>query len=199
LKILAFSDLHRDVNALQNIMLECEFADVLVGAGDFATQGLGTNDTMSVLAESKIPVIIVSGNHDITKELRAICDRSDNMHLLHGELLTIKGVSFFGLGDEVPHANDAEWNQSLSEDEAENMLQDCPTGGVLITHSPPLGYCDQQANGTHEGSRAIGDTIKLKQPVLNLCGHIHEAWNTTAMIEQTQVCNLGPTSHWFEI
>jgi Icc-related predicted phosphoesterase len=199
LKILAFSDLHRDVKAMQNIMLESELADVLIGAGDFATYGLGTNDTMSILAEAKVPVLIVPGNHDNTKELRTICDKFENMHLLHGDLLTIKGVNFFGLGDEIPHANDAEWNQSLSEDEAADILQHCPAGGVLITHSPPLGYCDQQANGTHEGSQAIRDAIRFKKPVLNLCGHIHEAWNTTAMIDKTQVFNLGPTSHWFEI
>ena len=89
--------------------------------------------------------------------------------------------------------------ESLSEDDAADMLQDCPAGGVLITHSPPLGYCDQQEDGTHEGSQVIRDIIKVKRPVLNLCGHIHEAWNTTAMIGQTQVFNLGPTAHWFEI
>ncbi|WP_193222027.1 metallophosphoesterase [Amylibacter sp. SFDW26] len=199
MKILAFSDLHRDAKALHEIMQESGNADILIGAGDFATQGLGTDDTMLILAKAKIPVIIVSGNHDDTKVLRAICNRFENLHMLHGEVLSINGVDFFGLGDEIPHRNDAEWNQSLSENEAADMLQACPAAGVLITHSPPLGYCDQQENGTHEGSAAIRDTIKLKQPVLNLCGHIHEAWNTTAMIGETQVFNLGPTAHWFDV
>ncbi len=199
MKILAFSDLHRDASAMQSIMAESADADVIIGAGDFATCGLGTMDTLSILSTAIQPVVIVSGNHDDTKTLREICDQSKNIHLLHGDLVAINGVDFFGLGDEIPHVNDADWNQSLNEDEAANILNGCPVGGVLVTHSPPLGYCDHQANGAHEGSRAIRDAIIAKQPVLNLCGHIHEAWDTTAMINQTQVFNLGPTAHWFEI
>ena len=199
LRILAFSDLHRDTKALQRIISQSGDADILVGAGDFATRGLGTEDTFSVLAKAKMPVLVVSGNHDDTKILREICDQSENLHLLHGDAITINGVEFFGLGDEIPHLNDAEWNQSLSEDEASEILQSCPAGCVLVTHSPPYGCCDQQEDGTHEGSKAIKDAIQSKGPVLNLCGHIHEQWDTSAEIGQTRVFNLGPTAHWFEI
>ena len=199
MKVLAFSDLHRDANAVQRIMAESQQADVIIGAGDFATQGVGTEDTLSVLKTSNVPVIIVSGNHDITSVLLALCDDWENGHLLHGNGMTIGDVDFFGLGDEVPKRNNADWNQSLTGDEATEMLQACPVGAVLVTHSPPFGYCDLQANGTHDGSVAIHDAIKAKQPILNLCGHIHQSWNTTAMVGDTLIYNLGPTAHWFEV
>jgi predicted phosphodiesterase len=74
MKVLAFSDLHRDVDAVQRIMAESQQADVIIGAGDFATGGLGAEDTLSVLKASNVPVIIVSGNHDNTSVLLELCD-----------------------------------------------------------------------------------------------------------------------------
>ncbi len=199
MKVLAFSDLHCDADAIQRIMAESQQADVIIGAGDFATRGLGAKDTLSVLKTSNVPVIIVSGNHDNTRVLLALCDEWENGYLLHGNGITIGDVDFFGLGDEVPKRHDAVWNQSLTEDEAAEMLQACPIGAVLVTHAPPFGYCDLQRNGAHEGSVAICNAINTRQPILNLCGHIHRSWNTTAMIGNTQVYNLGPTAHWFEV
>jgi Icc-related predicted phosphoesterase len=199
MKVLAFSDLHRDVDAVQRIMAESQQADVIIGAGDFATGGLGAEDTLSVLKASNVPVVIVSGNHDNTSVLLELCDDWENGHLLHGNGITVGDVDFFGLGDEVPKRHNEDWNQSLTEDEAAEILQACPVGAVLVTHNPPFGYCDLQKNGTHEGSVAIFNAIKTKQPILNLCGHIHQSWNTTAMVGNTQVYNLGPMAHWLEV
>ena len=199
MKVLAFSDLHRDVDAVQRIVAESQQADVIIGAGDFATCGLGAEDTLSVLKTLNMPVIMVSGNHDNTGALLELCDDWENGHLLHGTGIAIDGVEFFGLGDAVPERHDEDWNQSLTEDVAAEMLQACPVGAVLVTHTPPFGYCDLQRNGAHEGSVAICNSIKTRQPILNLCGHIHNSWNTTAMVGNTQVYNLGPTAHWFEV
>ena len=55
MKILAFSDLHRDVEAACRIVEASVEADVIVGAGDFATGGEGASDTLGVLRAVKFP------------------------------------------------------------------------------------------------------------------------------------------------
>ena len=55
MKILAFSDLHRDVEAARRIVEVSSGADVVVGAGDFATCGEGAKDTLDILQGIRVP------------------------------------------------------------------------------------------------------------------------------------------------
>lgn len=199
MKLLAFSDLHRSTQAAHAIVAASTAADVVVGAGDFATRGEGALETLSILRGCHAPVVLVHGNHDDPAELQAFCDTWLAGHYLHGTSVTIKGVPFFGLGGEIPSRNDAPWNAAETEATAEAMLVHCPKDAVLVTHTPPLGSADLQQDGTHEGSTAIRDAIQTKQPKLHLCGHIHHAWGMTDNIGRTQIHNLGPELTWFEI
>ena len=199
MKILAFSDLHRDVAVARMIVEASGNADVLVGAGDFATKGKGAGETIEILKSAKCPTVLVSGNHDRHAELKQMCSRWSDGHLLHGQSIVLDGVAFFGLGSEIPKRNDEHWNEALGEEEAAKMLVDCPHNAVVVTHTPPKGYADLQRNGAHEGSVAILNAIRDKQPILNLCGHIHFSWGAAAQIGDTQIVNLGPTLNWFEV
>ena len=199
MKILAFSDLHRDVVKTNAILDASSGADVVVGAGDFATEARGIVDCIDILKLIECPLVLVSGNHDSYKELKSICDDWENAHLLHGSGVVLSGVQFYGLGCAVPQRGDAVWNETLSEETATEMLADCPNKAVLVTHSPPIGCADSQIDGRHDGAQAIADTIKLKQPVLNLCGHIHYSWGAKGVLHQTPVHNLGPIVNWFDV
>jgi Icc-related predicted phosphoesterase len=199
MKILAFSDLHRDREVAQSLRNAAKRADIVVGAGDFATRGEGLADTLEILREIAVPVVLVAGNHDNLGEMRAAMQGWHQPHLLHGNGVVINGVPFFGLGYEIPAANDSAWNQRLEEAEAEELLGSCPDDAVLVTHSPPYGVADLQRNGQHEGSRAIRSAIEQRRPRLALCGHIHNAWGTMGVIGRSPVHNLGPTMHWFDI
>ena len=48
-------------------------ADVVVGAGDFATKGIGLRDTIDLLRAVVVPTVLVAGNHDDLDELRGAC------------------------------------------------------------------------------------------------------------------------------
>lgn len=199
MKILAFSDLHRDREVAQSLRNAARTADVVIGAGDFGTKGEGLADTLDILREITAPVLLVPGNHDRLGEMHAARQDWPQAHVLHGDGVEIGGVAFFGLGYEVPGANDGSWNQRLDEAEAAELLVPCPDNAVLVTHSPPYGVADVQRNGQHEGSRAIRSAIEQRQPRLALCGHIHNAWGTMGVIGRSPVHNLGPTMHWFDI
>jgi Icc-related predicted phosphoesterase len=200
LRILAFSDLHRDQAAARLIVTASPKADIVVGAGDFGAKGQGIVDVIEILEEITIPTILVSGNHDNLNELRAASRNWKSFIVLHGESTTIDEVTFFGLGMEVPQRSSYPWNSYMNEEDAERALSMCPKGGVLVTHSPPYGgTCDIQRDGRHEGSKAIEATIKTRQPQLCLCGHIHHSWGAEDTIGQCRVTNLGPTVNLFEI
>ena len=87
MKILAFSDLHRDAAGAEAIVNESRGVDVVVGAGDFASCGLGHEDTLDVLRRIAVPFVLVPGNHDDLGALRAACADWPLAHLLHGQSL----------------------------------------------------------------------------------------------------------------
>ncbi len=73
MKILAFSDLHRDRAAAEAIVSASADADLVIGAGDFATMGLGYDDTLEPLRKLRAPLVVVAGNHDSLDALRTAC------------------------------------------------------------------------------------------------------------------------------
>ena len=192
MRLLAFSDLHRDRAAARLILDASHGVDVVVGAGDFATMGKGASDTLDILQACAVPVVLVHGNHDDPDEISAICAASKTLHYLHGTSMRIAGHQFFGLGGEIPSRSAQSWNASDTEAAATTRLKNCPQGAVLITHSPPFGAADLQKTGAHEGSVAIRDAALRHSAVLLLCGHIHHSWGTTARVGATAVYNLGP-------
>lgn len=198
MRILAFSDLHRDVKAAKKIVDASQRADVVVGAGDFATQGQGGKETLSILAKCQVPVIVVHGNHDAPDELAAMASAHASLIHLHGQSVIIGGKVFFGLGGEIPARNTFDWNCAETEERATHFLRDMPVGAILVTHTPPFGIADTQKNGVHEGSTAIRQAICDHAPPLVLCGHIHNAWGQTGQLGKTHIHNLGPTANWFE-
>ena len=151
MKILAFSDIHRDREFAQALVDASSDADVLIGAGDFATRGEGAPGVLTILGEVKIPTIVVSGNHDSAAELEAFCKAWAQGHFLQGSDVTIDGVSFFGLGREIPRFNHSPWNEYMSEAEAASILASAGQYDILVTHTPPHGHVDIEVDDDHKG------------------------------------------------
>ncbi|MGJ8626679.1 MAG: metallophosphoesterase family protein [Sulfitobacter sp.] len=199
MRILATSDLHCDVAATKVIAGAAGAADVVVIVGDLATRGEGAGPLLELLKTISRPVILVPGNHDGLAEMRSFCSDWRDGHVLHGDGLRLRDIPFFGLGAEIPRANDEVWNFAMSEAKAAAALASCPVGAVLLTHSPPKGLCDRQNNGRHEGSTAVTDVLRTKAPRLHLCGHIHASFGQSDKLGDCPVHNLGPTVNWFTV
>ena len=196
MEILAFSDLHCDRATTKVLAAESEKADLVVGAGDFGIEGNRTSELFNVLFEIAVPLILVSGNHDCLAELTEICKERNNVHLLQGDSVEVEGTTFFGLGGEIPARSDALWNQTMNEEDADGLFGKAGSHSVLVTHTPPFGYCDLQRDGTHEGSASIAKGIERYSPELCLCGHIHHSWGSVQRLGNTTVHNLGPRPGW---
>ena len=197
--ILAFSDLHLDAAAAAALVAAADRAGVLVGGGDFGVEGEGCTRALAMLDAIDAPLVLVSGNHDSRSELENFCRDRPDRHLLHGSGVTVAGLRFAGIGGEIPRRGDAPWNETLSEAEAAALLDLAGTCDVLISHTPPLGHCDVQRDGAHEGSAAVARALERAAPTLCLCGHIHASWGATSRLGRTRIVNLGPAPRLFEI
>ena len=196
-ELLAFSDLHRDKESAERVVELAGRADVVVGAGDFATMRVGLARVVETLSAIGVPTVLVPGNAESDTELRRACARWSSAEVLHGEGKKVAGAEFFGLGGGVP-PTPFPWSFDLSEEEAAGKLEQCPDRAVLVVHSPPKGYVDE-VGGRHLGSTSVLEAIERTRPALVVCGHIHQCWGGEAKIGITPVVNVGPEGRLLEI
>jgi uncharacterized protein len=197
-RLLAFSDLHRNLGQAATLVAMSTEADVVIGAGDFASVHEGLEETIDALAAIETPTVLVPGNNETEEALRAAAASWAGATVLHGEGTTIDGIEFFGLGAGVP-TTPWDWSFDLDDDAAGAMLSPCPDGAVLVLHSPPKGHCDSNGGGLHFGSPALLRAIEEKRPRLAVCGHIHESWGCESNVSGSPIRNLGPSGTWIEI
>ncbi len=199
MRLLAFSDLHRDQAAARSIVERSDSVDVVIGAGDFAVKRGGIEDVMDILREIARPTVLVPGNGESDAELREVCRGWEAGHVLHGGGVSIDGVDFFGIGAGIPATPFGSWSFDLSEQEAHEMLEACPSHAVLVSHSPPYGHVDEAGGGAHLGSRAVLEAIERAEPSLVVCGHIHGCWGQRSFLGLTEIHNVGPEGAVLEI
>ncbi|HEX6586218.1 MAG TPA: metallophosphoesterase family protein [Solirubrobacterales bacterium] len=198
MKLLAFSDLHRDLGRARDLAGRSSDADVVIAAGDFASIHEGLEEMIDALRSISTPTVLVPGNNETEEALRSACEGWAAATVLHGQGTEIDGTPFFGLGAGIP-ITPWDWSFDLDEDQASERLADCPEGAVLVVHSPPKGHCDQSSAGDHLGSEAILRAIEEKRPTLAVCGHIHESWGARSEVGPTKVVNLGPAGQLLEV
>ena len=198
MKLLAFSDLHRDLSQAAELVEVSAKADVVIGAGDFASVHEGLEETIDALAAIETPTLLVPGNNETEDALREAAASWSVATVLHGGGATIDGTEFYGLGAGIP-VTPWEWSFDLDDEVAAEKLAPCPEGAVLVLHSPPQGHCDANGSGDHFGSPALLHAIEEKRPRLAVCGHIHESWGCQSQIGETPVRNLGPKGAWLEV
>jgi Icc-related predicted phosphoesterase len=192
-RILAFSDLHRDQRRARSVVQRAAHADVVAAVGDLASMHRGLDDMIEALHTINRPVLLVPGNNETDDALRDACADWPSATVLHGEAAVVEGVTFFGLGGGIPETP-WEWSFDLSEEHAERRLTALPVGAVLLVHSPPKGHVDRG-----HGSAAVLRAIEDKQPRLVLCGHIHECWGQESRVGDVPVRNLGPDAATIEV
>jgi Icc-related predicted phosphoesterase len=193
-RLLAFSDVHRDDRKARELAEMAREADVVVAAGDFASVHIGLEKLIDMLVVIETPTVLVPGNNETEEALREACQGWKAATVLHGEGTTIDGVDFYGLGAGVP-PTPWDWSFDLTEEEAEAKLAGAPEGAVLVVHSPPKGHLD----GRNLGSEAILRTIEEKRPKVAICGHIHEDGGKEDRIGPTRLYNVGPEGTFIDV
>ena len=192
MKLLLFSDIHSDKRAASNLVDLSQDVDAVVGAGDYCIARSGLDEIIEALRKIKKPTLLVPGNSESEEELKTACISWDYANVLHSGLKVIDGVPFYGIGGGIPVTPFGSWSYDFTEDQALELLRDCPSGGVLISHSPPKGVLDLSSDGRRLGSQAVKETIKNKKPILVVCGHIHGSAGQVEYLDEIAIINAGP-------
>jgi Icc-related predicted phosphoesterase len=198
-RLLLFSDVHRNLEAVENLVEMSHDVDVVVGAGDFGTMRKGTDQVIQALSAIERPAVVVAGNGESPQELAAACKVWPSAKVLHGSGAEIEGMQFWGVGGAIPVTPFGAWSYDLTEDEGRELLADCPKGAVVVSHSPPQGAVDQSSAGQHLGSVALREAIERLNPALVICGHIHDCSGQSATLGNTPVVNAGPQGMVWEL
>jgi Icc-related predicted phosphoesterase len=199
MKLLLFSDLHNDLDAARRLVEMAADADVVIGAGDFCSVHRNLAACLEVLRVIKKPAVLVAGNNETTDELIAACRGWPSAHVLHGSGITISGVDFYGIGGGVPITPFGAWSYDFTEADAARLLSNCPSGCILVSHSPPKGAVDVASEGKSLGSTAVRAAIERVKPVLVVCGHIHGSAGRQAFMGVSPVVNAGPAGVEWEL
>ncbi|MBI2581193.1 metallophosphoesterase family protein [Candidatus Woesearchaeota archaeon] len=202
LKLLAFSDLHGNEKALGIVAKRAKKADVVVCAGDFTVFEHNILRIMRKLDTIGKPVMLVNGNHEDEGLVYEICRTLKNVKQIHRK---VYGSNEFP--DYVFVGHGGEGFDSVSEDferfarGISFRLQQLRKKGkkiIFITHQPPHGT-KLDYIWAHHGNKSYTRFVKKFQPLLHVCGHLHETQGKKDRIGKTLVINPGPKGEVVEV
>lgn len=191
MKLLILSDIHGNVKDLEKLDEQFKSSDAVLFAGDFA-ECFKTETSKPVLEElckRHENIFAVLGNcddPDFSEELDNAdvnCEASLNFY---------EGLCICGSGGGTIFTG-----KTANERTEEDILSDFDilkseelSNLILISHNPPKDTCDAVNENLHAGSEAFTKLIEAVQPLMVVCGHIHEGVGT-GKIGETLVVNPG--------
>ncbi len=195
MKFLAFTDLHENPKILARLVEEARPDDVefVVCCGDASTFGRGLESVFKAFSKLGKPFLFIPGNHEEDSGYEAIVRKYPFVIDLHRQIHTIGKFTFAGYGGGGFAQQDGEFRMLAQEWEEELRGKKL----VLLVHMPPYKTaCDNL--GRHVGSKDYRTFVEVMQPVLVLCGHLHETFGTVDKIGKSIVLNPGATGKIIE-
>ena len=199
MKLLAFSDLHRDLEQGARLVEMSAEADVVIGAGDFASVHEGLEETIAALAAIETPTVLVPGNNETVDALRDAARGWEAATVLHGEGDDDRRGRVLRPRRRHPgHALGMELRPRRRRGAA-GCSRPAPRARCWSSTRPPRATATAPATAPNSAARRCCEAIEAKQPRLAVCGHIHESWGCEGEIGTTPVRNLGPAGTWIEL
>jgi len=167
MRLLAAADLHGAQYRL-NILYEkikTTNPDVVIIAGDITHFGPAETSQMLLDQLRNTTVLAVTGNCDPPETTKYI-DKSSATNI-ENTSYTYKGMHFIGLPSTPGMLRTKLPNHT-------SIIDEITTDTILVSHVPAHGYQDRVYIGMHAGSRDIRKILDEKQPLLHICGHVHE-------------------------
>lgn len=202
LRILAFSDLHGDDAALKILAKKAKKADVVVCAGDFTVFEHNILRIMRKLDSIGKPVVLVNGNHEDAMLVAEICLKLKNVKQVHRKIHSCSQFPeyvFVGHGGEGFDHISKDFEQFNKH--SFSRLQQLRKKGIkiiFITHQPPHNTKVDYI-WAHHGNKSYTRFVKKVQPLLHICGHLHETQGKKDRIGKTLVINPGPKGEIVEV
>lgn len=202
MKLLAISDIHGQFRDFSPLSLP--EADLALVCGDLTNLGIrrpvevaAAEQWMEQMAARYPETLYVLGNHDLglhnayfEREGRAV--RNVTRKVIMTQDLSIVGADLSPCFDVPELAHD--WERMTPDTEADAAYFDSlPVADIVVSHCPPLGLLDEfhrPGSGRYLGSPGLRQYIERVEPLLVVCGHIHEG-SGEAMLGKTRILNVA--------
>ena len=197
MKLLIFSDIHGDLQALEKLL--ATEADTYIAAGDLVSWGRGLDRCGEMLKSRGDRVYVLPGNHESAAQIAAMC-RQYGLHDLHQRTLRLGAWTVAGLGysNPTPFNTPGEYSERELAERLEPFADLAPL--VLVCHCPPYGTSlDRIRPGLNAGSTAVRDFLAAREPAHFVCGHIHEAAGAIEQLGKTLAVNAGKRGYLLEL
>lgn len=196
MKLLCGSDFHGTVPKNLEETVKKEKPEAFLYAGDMAPHPWeegSAAEVVDTLSNLDIPVYVVPGNVE-DMDLLIVSDKATpTFNLIGMKRVDFAGYSIVGFSDVTLPLVFA--FKSLRENMLESILKECkPEKTIVLNHVPPhdtrVDYATAWGFEEHAGDEALRKIIDKFQPLLVVCGHIHEAKGTDK-IGKTLVVNTA--------
>ncbi len=198
LKLLVISDIHGRGWAASKLSIIASRGnyDAILVSGDLSPYlSIKTaKDMLEILIESGLPVYYVPGNMDDPKLAKGV--NVDGAFCVHRKCIQFKDdLYIMGVGGGLigPFKTPFEFTENdFNKILSEVSVKLTSNKFILLTHNPPYNtVVDKLSWGEHVGSMSIRRFVEERQPILHVCGHIHEARGVDK-IGKTVIVNPGP-------
>jgi uncharacterized protein len=192
MRILAFTDVHGDERALQELAKKASKADLLLCAGDLSVFGMELYEVLERINSWGKPVYFVHGNHEDEEIFAEVHSTFPNLHYIHGKEVEHKDIFILGWGG----GGFAKEDPKLAKFIAKYKPR---ANRVLIFHGPPHGTkLDYKDGYNYTGCKTRRSAIENLQPFLVLAGHIHENFEQQDKIGKSLLLNPGPAGKFID-
>jgi len=204
IKLLVISDIHGHLEAIDKLKkcLMDKHYEIFIICGDLTHFG-SPNELKEVLyalsnAVSYDLMVFVLGNCDpyTVLEDKNLCSDMSACRLLHGDVVLWHDIAIGGVGGGLisPFGTLIEYDEDEFSAFLDSIMRKWVSTKtrILVTHTPPYNTkVDLTHFGEHIGSLALRNFILKEAPLLNLCGHVHEARGIDRLGE-SYIVNPGP-------
>jgi len=170
--------------AIQMLVTAGCSVDVLVRSGDQADRGEADayERLLPILADGLrrlgAQLLLVPGNHDDLKLLRALVPEADGERLAarSNRVVLAGGLRLIGLDSSVPGTDHGELDDDQLRELAAELAKPAPEGTILVIHHPPIWSTNPASElvGLREPQR-LAAAIRGTDVRLVLSGHTHRA------------------------
>lgn len=188
MKILAFTDVHGDLELMEQLKNEAKDVDLVICTGDFTLFGRNTSKMLDSFESFPKPVILLHGNHEDVSEVKRKSRLLENVFFLHEKVFEFGSYLFVAHGGGGFSYTDASFRRFIQKEESKIQNN---KNLILLTHQPPYGTVVDDI-GTHVGNIDYMEFIKRYDPILSLSGHIHETFGLSEQYDETLIMNPGP-------
>ncbi|MFT7615733.1 MAG: Icc-related predicted phosphoesterase [Candidatus Woesearchaeota archaeon] len=195
MRILAFADLHADMDAFAQLEKKAKKHEVelIVCAGDFTIFGMHTKEIFEKIAALPVPVILIHGNHENENQVKKFATEHKNVIWLHKDTHEYKNFVFIGFGG----GGFSKTEPGFVEFAKNHMNK---KNVILVTHQPPFETnLDRLDEDWYVGNSDFKEFIEQVQPIVAISGHIHDNEYKKDVIKKTLLINPGPVGRVLEI